>query len=116
MSDEIKKLERALADLNTATAEAKRQKGLKLPTFAKARAAILDELEAMGWDLKRDLKVPHATSPDGELRLWFKPQAVWFTQSLGSYQRHDFKNARTIDYVHDIRKMTAAELIERARR
>lgn len=45
-------------------------------TFAAARAAHLAALAAAGWAVKGDLKVPHATSPDGRSRLWFKPQAV----------------------------------------
>lgn len=45
-------------------------------TFAQARAKHLAALQALGWAVKADLKVPHATRADG-LRLWFKPQAVW---------------------------------------
>lgn len=56
----------------------------KLCTFEHAQKFLLDVLEhgrANGlecdWTLRRDLKVPHATSEDGSTRLWFKPQAVY---------------------------------------
>ena len=49
----------------------------KKPTFGEARAAILARLRADGWTVKTDLKVPHATSPDGQTRLWFKPESVY---------------------------------------
>lgn len=47
------------------------------PTFKQARKLILDYLRNQGWTVKPDLKVPHATSPDKTMRLWFKPQAVY---------------------------------------
>lgn len=62
------------------------------PTFAKQKTAILAHLRTHGWETKPDLKVPHATSPDGRLRLWFRPQAVW--ASHGS--SHDMGSARSI--------------------
>lgn len=69
----------------------------KRPTFAAARAELLAHLRAQGWDVKTfgasgPLKTPHATSPSGELRLWFKPQAVYFT----SGRHHEMGNARSL--------------------
>jgi hypothetical protein len=73
-------------------------------TYAQAQQDILDNLAANGWQMSPTLKVPHATSPNGRLRLWFKPQAVWFTKLIpGERDRHDFKDARSIAYDLDIR-------------
>ncbi len=73
-----------------------------MTTFAEARTAILDYLQARGWSLSsRSLKTPHATSPSGGVRLWFKAQAVYY--SLGD--RHDFGDARSLHV--DIRTGTA---------
>lgn len=111
MSDEsklakvVRALDHALAQQGRKTAE----------TFPAARARILRELESMGWTVSAHLKIPHATSPDGLLRLWFKPQAVWLSvhdrYSVGS---HELKQAHTLDYDHDIRRLTTAQLIARA--
>lgn len=46
-------------------------------TFKVARANLFDHLRKNGWMVKDTLKVPWAEEPDGDLRLWFKPQAVW---------------------------------------
>ena len=49
----------------------------KKPTYAKARKDILAYLGTEGWDLSSpSLKVPHATSPGGSTRLYFKAQSV----------------------------------------
>jgi len=51
-------------------------------TFAAARARLLRELGERGWRLSdRNLKVPHATSPSGYVRFWFRPQAIWASVS-----------------------------------
>lgn len=77
-------------------------------TYAQAKKAVWDELEYGGWRVAlransgRPLQVPYATTPDGRLRLWFKPQAVWV-----SYDRdglHMIKHARSLTPV-DIRKI-----------
>ncbi len=80
----------------------------KLPTFREARTKLFADLAARGWKQTgaSSLKTPHWTSPDGSARLWFLPQAVWFTNSDNG--RHDFKNARSVhadirqprDYAH----------------
>ena len=67
------------------------------PTFAVARARLLEYLRSQGWEVKTHgtsgpLKTPHATSQDGEVRLWFRPQAVYV-----SYGRlHDANHARSL--------------------
>jgi hypothetical protein len=53
----------------------------KLPTFKKAQEAHLDHFASKGWSVKTGLKVPHATSPDGKTRLWFKSQSVHVSKS-----------------------------------
>jgi hypothetical protein len=79
-------------------------------TYPQAQRDILDNLAANGWETSPTyLKIPHATSPNGVLRLWFKPQAVWFTKmNRGERSQHggthNFKDARTMSYDLDIRK------------
>lgn len=62
-----------------ARAEKERERRRKRPTFAKAKEAVFDELDAAGWETRRGLKVPKAVKTIGENRviLHFKPQAVW---------------------------------------
>ncbi len=73
----------------------------KLPTYKKAQAGILDALAARGWKVRRDLKTPYATNPDGGLRLWFKPQAVWYSVD----GNHTIGDAHST-WIGDIRMMT----------
>lgn len=77
-------------------------------TYPQAQRDILDDLQRNGWQVSAGLKIPHATSPNGRLRLWFKPQAVWFTK-VSPGERHDFKNARTVSYDLDIRTKDPAD-------
>lgn len=89
-------------------------------TFIQARKEILDTLAANGWTLSdTHLKVPHATSPAGRYRLWFKAQAVYFTR-IGVPRPgmddafavvHSFKDARTLSYTLDIRKASAVAFV-----
>lgn len=88
----------------------------KLPTFGSARAAILRDLAALDWAVRTDLKIPHATRPDGRVRFWFKPQAVHFTVTDGQYGRHDLGDARAISYDFDVRRATVTDFVETARR
>lgn len=81
-------------------------------TFQAARSAILDDLQRRGWKVVSGLKIPHATSPHGQLRLWFKAQAVYFTEDLSARSDrngHTFGHARTISYDLDIRTLTPDE-------
>ena len=68
-------------------------------TYVQAQRDILQNLSSNGWQVSPALKIPHATSPNGMLRLWFKPQAVWFTKG----NKHNFKDARTVSYSLDTR-------------
>lgn len=72
-------------------------------TFKQATTTHLTALRALGWTVRDGLKVPHATAPDGKLRLWFKPQAVYW--SVGT----DLGSARSIHA--DMRTETTAKLI-----
>lgn len=80
------------------------------PTFIEARKAIQEHLREKGWTLSGDLKIPHATSRDGRVRFWFKPQAVWFTVN-GPYAvgGHNFGNARSTH--GDIRTVPAEQWV-----
>lgn len=56
---------------------------MKKPTFAQARAHLLQALKEQGWDVHtrastgRELKVPYAVSPNNGFRVDFKAQAVY---------------------------------------
>ena len=73
-------------------------------TYSKAKATHLAALSALGWAVKPDLKVPHATSPDGRTRLYFKSQAVYAAPDGGS-----LKVARSLH--RDSRTTTTAQLV-----
>lgn len=77
-------------------------------TYVQAKQDIMNYLQSSGWGVKANLKVPYATSPDGYTRIWFKPQGVWFT--LGKH--HDYKDARTVTYDQDIRKLNGPEFVD----
>ncbi len=54
-------------------------------TFAEAKTIILEDLRRKGWSVVtfargRTLKVPHATSPNGRKRYWFKAQSIYSTE------------------------------------
>ena len=82
-------------------------------TYAAARQRVHRELGLRGWKTSPPtLKLPHATSPDGQVRLWFKPQAVYHTTG----DRHEAGNARTVSYDFDIRGMPVEAVVEVARK
>src|SRR4029077_3624566 len=95
----------------------------KTKTYAEAQNAAFAALRRAGW-LKsaRGLKTPHATSPNGRLRLWFKPQAVWMSKindTFGGGDRHTLKSAGSISgglgvaMLPDMRSMTGSEFVEK---
>jgi hypothetical protein len=47
------------------------------PTFKQAQSEILNYLRDQGWGVKANLKIPHATDIYGDVRLWFKAQAIY---------------------------------------
>lgn len=79
-------------------------------TYDAARQGIFAVLRSRGWALNVGLKTPHATSPNGLLRLWFKPQAVHHTK-IERGGRHDAGNAHAISYDLDIRKVDPGKLV-----
>ncbi len=88
------------------------------PTFRQKRDELLAGLRAAGWDVTtfsrgRTLKIPYATSPDGEVRFWFKPQAIYYTVVFPPVL-HDFKRARSISI--DMRTETVESLLADAER
>lgn len=88
----------------------------KAPTYGQAQDAIFQYLKSQGWDLKLGLKIPQATSPNKELRLWFKAQAVYATEDESGRGHHEGGAARTISYDLDIRKMTPEEFLSFVKR
>jgi hypothetical protein len=79
-----------------------------METFKASHARLLLELMQRGWHVKPGLKVPHATSPDGNIRLWFKAQAVYM--SVGN--AHSFAGARSL-WV-ETRGLATSELVSHA--
>lgn len=73
-------------------------------TYKQAREALFTYLSAQGWTVKADLKVPHATSPSGEVRFWFNTQSVYL--SVGN--AHTYGGARST--FQDIRRTPPAAL------
>jgi hypothetical protein len=78
-------------------------------TYAKAQADIMAGLEKDGWKVKKTgpdgkpMKVPHATSPNGDFKLFFKAQAIYKTHGKG-----DLGNARSL-HLPDIRQSSYAD-------
>lgn len=84
-------------------------------TYTKAHKSIMADLAAHGWTVQSNLKIPHATSPQGNVRLWFKPQTIHMTRpgrgvihspkygSINTIGPHKFSDARAISYTMDSR-------------
>lgn len=81
-----------------------------MKTYKQAQADFMAWLAANGWTLKTGLKVPYATKDC--VRLWFKPQAIWFTVASRPWDPHEFKYARTLAYDLDIRSMSPEQILE----
>ena len=67
-------------------------------TYREAHGVIIEHFRVLGWTVKRyhngrPMNVPHITSPVGDIRLWFKSQAVYQTSSP---TEHKLKYARSI--------------------
>ena len=98
----------------TARLKVMKGKGMvkSLESLEQVRAELTDYLDRNGWTVKRGLKIPHATRDDGLLRLWFKPQAVWYSEVGSPQLNHEFKYARTIAYDLDVRKIAPEKLVQ----
>jgi hypothetical protein len=101
-----------------------RGKPAKRLTYVQAQDAAIDALRRAGWTLSGMLKVRHATSPGGRVRLWFKPQSVLFTERTGravpgsgypDVLSHTLSDARSLN-IADLRDMTGADFVEEIRR
>lgn len=64
------------------------------PRFDDVRTMLLEGLRQRNWMVSAALKTPHATSPDGTVRLWFKSQAVYMNDP-GTDPR-DFANTHSL--------------------
>lgn len=96
----------------------RRNPASKARTYAEARADILRALRAEGWDVRENLKVPHATHPSGDFRLWFKTQAIYFTTGDRRRGQGSLANAYSL-HMGDIRAIstaTAMAQLDHARR
>ena len=81
------------------TPQAPQKRGPKAPkTYKQAQDAILAELHKAGWSLSGNLKIPHATNKEGTFRLWFKPQAIWFTAGREVSSFHAARSLWAKDY------------------
>ena len=62
-------------------------------TYKEAHNVILNYLLSKEWAIKtrhrlKPMKVPHATSPDGECRLYFKARAIYVASSPSLELKH----------------------------
>jgi len=101
-------LEIYLAGMRDGLSEAKGK------TYAQARQEILSYLAKQGWDVKPNLKVAHATSPDKSTRLWFKAQAVYHEPG-GRGVRWNFGAAHSM-WLDDLRTMTPEQFMRAVER
>lgn len=76
-------------------------------TYAQAQAEVFDLLEKKGWKVVRGLKVPHATAPNKSFRLWFRPQAIYFSAGNAITNFGDARSAWAPDYRH----MSAEQIV-----
>lgn len=91
-------------------ADARRRAGSapRPATFKQASQQLMVGLQQAGWSVSPQLKIPHATSPDGKVRIWFKPQALWVSPGT------DFKHARSMHV--DMKRVDVPGIIQEARR
>ena len=80
--------------------------------FASARVRLLRSLrDTWGWKASDvNLKVTHATSPDGRVRLWLKAQSIHFTVALdGKHEADAMKPLGT-----EMRGLKVPDLVQEA--
>ena len=78
-------------------------------TYEEARQHHLTKLHELGWVVKVDLKIPHATHPTKNIRLWFRAQAVYCSEA-SPFKGHGHSLGV------DLRRITTLEIIQRAER
>jgi len=75
-------------------------------TYKQARIRLLNNLAALGWDVKPSQKVPTAISPDRTIKLFFKPQAIHTTNPLGIHSINvDMRDANTQHILDTVERM-----------
>lgn len=77
-------------------------------TYAQAHKDFQEGLEKHGWKVQRTnkstgkaLSVPHATSPDGQHKLWFKSQSVHLSgggQTMGEARTLTYSDLRDLNF------------------
>jgi hypothetical protein len=75
-------------------------------TYKQAMEDLIEGLRGEGWKVSGPLKVRHATSPDKQIRVWFKAQSIYMTQGVD----HNFKNARSM-HVPNIKNMSVDDFL-----
>lgn len=77
-------------------------------TFKAAHDRLFQELHSYcGWTLSSPyLKVRHATSPNGKVRIWFKAQALWVSNG----DKHTLNDARSLHV--EARGLQVASLVK----
>lgn len=78
-------------------------------TYAMAKKEMLDAFQKAGWRVAAGLKIPHATSRDMTLKLWFRPQAIYVTKD--SRGKHKAGNARSL-HLPDLRKIDPERFVK----
>ena len=62
---------------------------MKLRTYKDARKRIIDILKSDdAWTVKDNLKTPWAKHEDMTVKIWFKPQAIWFGDDRPYHSMH----------------------------
>jgi hypothetical protein len=85
-------------------AKPKKESKPKAKTYTQAQSDLQDHLAQSGWKVTKGLKVPYAQK--GDVRLWFKPQAIHFTKG----NKHSLGDARTLTYdTAMVKKMSPAD-------
>ncbi len=79
-------------------------------TFRAAQQRLLNFLADENWLVSGPLKFPHATTPDGQARVYFTPQAVQLSES----EPFSLGNAHSLWI--DIRGMSGEEFLARVAR
>jgi hypothetical protein len=81
-------------------------------TYERAQADIIAAFKAAGWVVVANLKIPHATHPGGNLRLWFKARSIYYSvngsvKDIGSAHSLFVLDLRTADPVAFVAEILA---------
>jgi hypothetical protein len=84
-------------------------------TYPVAQREILDYLKSKRWEVKDKLKIPLAVSPDKDIALWFKKQAVWGHDMDGYKEKPQFPAARSL-HIADLRQLDGPSFVKNVER